>query len=96
MEQGTLFATNTENKNICKPSSNTEYVPALEVVLKVCGIPVTSTVDTAASVTVISEIDYKKFSSSVPLENTSLRLKSYSENSILVLGHMQVHVEYEG
>ena len=92
MEQGSLFATDTDNGS----TGTTRYVPALEVDFKVCGMPLTFTVDKAASVTVISETDYKKYLSSVPLESTSVKLKSYSENSIPVLGQIQVNVEYEG
>ncbi len=97
MEQGTLFATNPENKNISKPSSsNTTYTPALEVELKICGIPVTFTVDTAASITVIPEVVYSKLLSSVSLGSSGVTLKSDSGNNIPVLGCMQVTVEYEG
>ena len=71
-------------------------VAELKAELKVAGKQINFLVDTAGSVTVISEMQYHKTLSHVALDSTDAKFKSYCNSSISVIGCADVDVEYEG
>lgn len=94
---GSLYATNdnqNDPENVCKV--DVHEVAELKAELKVAGKQINFVVDTAASVTVISETQYQKTLAHVALNNTDAKLKSYCNSSIPVVGCAEVEVEYEG
>ena len=52
--------------------------------------------DTGASLSIISEDVFKSLSPRPPLEPTSVKLKTYSGESLEILGKVHVIVNYEG
>uniref|UniRef100_H2ZXE1 Peptidase A2 domain-containing protein n=1 Tax=Latimeria chalumnae TaxID=7897 RepID=H2ZXE1_LATCH len=56
--------------------------------------PVDMQLDTGATVTIVPETVYKKKLSHIPLESTSLQLKTYSGEKIALLGKVKVQVTY--
>ena len=91
---GSLYATK-DNQNdpekVCKV--DVHEVAEFKAELKVAGKQINFVVDTEASVTVISEMQYQKTLSHVALDNTDAKLKSYCNNSIPVVGGYEVDVE---
>ena len=64
------------------------------VPLKINNIPCNLELDTGASVTVIPEDMWKNELGSVPLQKSSVTLKSYSGHATPVVGEATVHVQY--
>ena len=62
--------------------------------LSVEGKMLTFEVDTGAAVTFISEAAYHKYFASHPLQESSVQLKTYTEERVLVLGEIAVQVSY--
>ena len=94
---GSLYATKDNQNNpekVCKVDVN--EVAELKAELKVAGKQINFVVDTAASVTVISEMQYQKTLSHIALDSTDAKLKSYCNSLIPVVGCAEVDVEYEG
>ena len=92
-----LYATKDNQNNpekVCKV--DVLEVAELKAELKVAGKQINFLVDTAASVTVISEMQYHKTFSHVALDSTDAKFKSYCNSSISVAGCADVDVEYEG
>ncbi|KAJ8049344.1 hypothetical protein HOLleu_02051 [Holothuria leucospilota] len=82
---GTLFHTTQLTKD----------VPPYTVVMRVEDTNINFTVDTAASVTVISETEFHKFFSDFTLKKARINLKSYSGDAIALAGETKVKVTYE-
>ena len=94
---GSLYATKDNQNNpekVCEV--DVHEVAELKAELKVAGKQINFVVDTAASVTVISEMQYQKTLSHIALDSTDAKLKSYCNSSIPVVGCAEVDVEYEG
>ncbi|KAJ8050962.1 hypothetical protein HOLleu_04354 [Holothuria leucospilota] len=73
----------------------TKEVPPYTVVMRVKDTYINFTVDTAASVTVISETEFHKLFPDLTLEKARINLKSYSGDSIALAAETQVKVTYE-
>ena len=58
------------------------------------GITLTFEVDTGAAATLISEETYRQNFSSKPLQKASLRLRTYTNSPVQVLGQIRVDVSY--
>ena len=70
--------------------------PSKIFTVKFCtdGITLTFEVDTGAAVTLISEETYRQNFSSKPLQKASLRLRTYTNSPVQVLGQIRVDVSY--
>lgn len=67
----------------------------IEVLLQIAGNAVKMLLDTGAALTIISERQYNESLRGLPLEPSTLRLRSYTGDAIPVLGEAQVPVTYE-
>ena len=63
---------------------------------EVNGLPLTMELDTGASLSIISRKTWKEILPGVPLEPTDTVLRTYSGESLEVLGQIQVHVRHNG
>ncbi|XP_064651674.1 uncharacterized protein K02A2.6-like [Lineus longissimus] len=68
----------------------------IKVDVQVCDKSVSFVVDTAAAVSVILHEMYRSQFASVPIQESEMRLKSYSGNPIPVVGEICVPVVYKG
>ena len=50
--------------------------------------------DTESAVSVISHVDYRKYFPTLPLDSTSVTLKTYSGEKIIPEGVMHANVQY--
>ena len=64
------------------------------VELRVDSKPLKFEIDTGASVTLISEETYREHYHNKPLQKSSLKLKTYTEEPLHVLGQVTVNVSY--
>ena len=64
------------------------------VELSVEGRPLTFEVDTGAAVTLISEATYNQQLNGKPLQESAVRLKTYTQERVQVLGEVSVQVSY--
>ena len=87
-EQYSLY--NVEDTTLPKPSEN-----PYRVTLLLEGKSVQMEIDTGASLSLVSEQTYQELWPSVPLQSTSMNLKTYSGTPLKVLGLMNVEVCYE-
>ena len=60
------------------------------------GRPVTMELDTGSAVSVMSEVVYREYLRHVPLKDTSLKLRTYTGESVKPLGFCHVTVDYKG
>ena len=60
------------------------------------GRPVTMELDTGSAVSVMSEGVYLEYLRHIPLKNTSLKLRTYTGESVKPLGFCYVTVQYQG
>ena len=66
------------------------------VELSINGVPLKMGVDTGATLSLISEVTYKRLWKNPPkLKPTATRLRTYSGQQLVVLGTLVVNVEYE-
>ena len=63
--------------------------------LKINGVQLTMEVDTGAAVSIISERTQKKAFPKASLQKTTVKLRTYTEEPMSVLGEMQVDVTYQ-
>ena len=87
-EQYSLY--NVEDITLPKTSEN-----PYRVTLILEGKSVKMEIDTGASLSLVSEQTYQEIWPSVPLQSTSVNLKTYSGTPLKVLGLMNVKVCYE-
>lgn len=69
---------------------------AIQIHLKVDERPLSMELDTGASVSVVSEQVWKTSFSNKPLNTSPVLLKTYSGQTLKVVGERQVDVTYEG
>ena len=67
----------------------------LEVQVEINNKCVTVELDTGAAITIMSEKSYHSLFPGLQLDNSSVRLKSYSEQTILVVGQVDVAIKYD-
>ena len=67
----------------------------IKVKLEIQGKPVDMEVDTGAAVSIISEETYKKLFPNLNLQKVPIGLKTYTGESIPVLGEIVVEVKYQ-
>ena len=67
-----------------------------EVTVSVQDQPLTMEVDTGASLSIMSEETFRKHWPRVVLQESNVKLKTYSGESVVVLGKMEARVCYEG
>ena len=70
--------------------------PARPFIVDLCveGRTLTFEVDTGAAVTLISEATYNQHFIGKPLQESAIRLKTYTEERVQVLGEISVQVSY--
>jgi hypothetical protein len=66
------------------------------IVIKPCveKVNIPMELDTGSAISVISHVDYRKYFPTLPLDNTSVNLKTYSREKIIPEGVMPVNVQY--
>ena len=70
--------------------------PPISVSVSVDGVDVCMELDTGASVSLVSETQYKQLWSGRSLDRSDIRLQTYSKEPLVVIGSFDVIVEYEG
>ena len=86
-----------DNDLLCKVHPDgLERPKPYSVVLEINGHPVTLEIDTGAAVSVVSERTKQKLFPTIALEETDVRLRTYTAKPIQVLGQMLVSVKYQG
>jgi len=68
----------------------------ITVQLHINGTPLTMEVDTGAAVSIISAQTHKKFFPKASLQQTSIKLRTYMDEAMPVLGELAVDVTYQG
>ena len=68
---------------------------SIEIIVKINGSELPMEVDTGASLSIISESTYHSLSVLPELNSTDVTLHTYTGESIVVLGSLQVYVSYE-
>ena len=64
--------------------------------IKVAGEEIKFEIDTGAGITIISEESYNTHFSDMPLTKADIRIKTYTNESIEVVGKLKVEVECKG
>ena len=68
--------------------------PPILVTLKLMGTPVQFELDTGAAVTVISETEFIQLLSNFQLQKSTMKLKTYTGESMKIVGAAEVEVSY--
>ena len=71
------------------------YQPPIKVPVCVDGVNVSMELDTGASVSIVSETQYKRWWPGRSLDSSPIRLQTYSKQPLTVVGSLSVVVEYE-
>ena len=71
------------------------YQPPIKVPVCVDGVNVCMELDTGASVSIVSETQYKQWWPGRSLDSSPIRLQTYSKQPLTVVGSLSVVVEYE-
>ena len=66
-----------------------------QVQLLLAGKPVSMEVDTGSAVSIVSKVEYKKWFKHLKLQPTQFHLKTYSGESLPLLGQIRVAVRYQ-
>ena len=74
---------------------NRVYQPPITVLVRIDGISVAMELDTGASVSLISESQYRQLWGGRRLSTSYIQLQTYSKEPLIVLGTIEVTVEYE-
>ena len=72
------------------------YQPPIKVPVCVDGVNVCMELDTGASVSIVSEAQYKQWWPGRSLDSSPIKLQTYSKQLLRVLGSLSVMVDYEG
>ena len=70
------------------------YQPPIKVPLRIDGVQVQMELDTGASVSIVSEDQYKQYWPGRSLDKSTIRLQTYSKEPLIVVGNLDVQVEY--
>ena len=94
--QQTNYIEGTPHSNSDDSNFQIHSKPSRPFTVDMCiqGTTLTFEVDTGAAVTLISEETYRKHFLSKSLQKTSVRLKTYTDNQVHVLGQITVDVSY--
>ena len=71
-----------------------EKIRPLEVSLHIEGKPLVMELDTGAAVSLVSEYTYRCLCPNKPLQETTTRLRTYSGEQLMILGQLDVEVQY--
>ena len=73
-----------------------KFPPEYRETLMIDNVPVNFTIDTACPVSIVPESLYRSHFDHLPLQPAQLKLSSYSQHVVPVLGYLQVPVDYQG
>ena len=68
--------------------------PPILVTLKLMGTPVQFELDTGAAVTVMSETEFAQLLPNVQLQQSAVKLKTYTGEPMKIVGEVEVEVSY--
>ena len=71
------------------------YQPPIKVPICVDGVSLCMELDTGASVSIVSETQYKQWWPGRSLDPSQIQLQTYSQEPLAVVGSLNVSVEYE-
>ena len=77
-------------------SINGRHSGEIHITPEVIGVPTEMELDTGASVTLISTRVWKQSLNKIPLETTSMVLKTYTGEMLKIRGQVMVKVTYQG
>ena len=92
--QTKYVANNSEDEEFYLNKVGSQSVKPILVQLEIGGVNLDMELDTGAAYTIISERTRKSFFSKLKVRPSSIRLKTYTDEAINVLGQLHVHVKY--
>ena len=92
--QTKYVANNSEDEEFYLNKVGSQSVKPILVQLEIGGVNLDTELDTGAAYTIISERTRKSFFSKLKVRPSSIRLKTYTDEAINVLGQLHVHVKY--
>ena len=91
-EMAEVQAEKYEEYELCQLQG--EKIRPLEVSLQIEGQPLVMELDTGAAVSLVSECTYRRLCPNKPLQETTTRLRTYSGEQLVILGQLEVEVQY--
>ena len=97
MEVDSPMSTTEEQSGLglCTLKSKGQGGSGFQVQLLLEGKPVSMEVDTGSAVSIVSKVEYKKWFKHLKLQSTQFHLKTYSGESLSLLGEVRVAVKYQ-